>query len=39
MSSAEKQFFQLIEALTENKYVVSGQMFGKQCLKKKVRHF
>lgn len=39
MSSAEKQFFQLIEALTENKNVVSGQMFGKQCLKIKGKAF
>ena len=33
MSSAEKQFIQLVETLTENKNVVSSQMFGKQCLK------
>ena len=39
MSSAEKQFAQLVETLSENKNVVSSQMFGKQCLKVKGKAF
>ena len=37
--SAEKQFEQLTNHLTENKNVVSSQMFGKQCLKVKGKAF
>jgi len=37
--SAEKQFEQLTQRLTENKDVVASQMFGKQCLKVKGKAF
>lgn len=37
--TAEKQFEQLAKYLTENKDVVSSQMFGKQCLKVKGKAF
>jgi len=37
--SAEKQFEQLTSLLAENQDVVSGQMFGKQCLKVKGKAF
>jgi len=37
--SAENQFEQLTNHLTENKDVVSSQMFGKQCLKVKGKAF
>jgi hypothetical protein len=37
--SAENEFDKLIECLTENKDVVTSQMFGKQCLKVKGKAF
>jgi hypothetical protein len=39
LSSAENQFVLLVEMLSENKNVVSSQMFGKQCLKVKGKAF